>query len=76
MRLVLAEQQLVDNRGHLISLHRIDGSMPTAANIAIGKAATAVGFKPSGAILEHAVTTYIIAMLTLKSIPPSLFAFQ
>ncbi len=61
---------VVDNGGHLICLHRIDGSMPAAANIAIGKAATAVGFNRPGTVLENTVTTDRMAMLILNSVTP------
>ena len=61
---------VADDGGHLICLHRIDGSMPAAANIAIGKAATAVGFKRPGIILEKTVSTDRIAMSTLNSVTP------
>jgi len=47
---------VVDEGGHLICLERIDGTMAAATNIAIGKAATAMGFKRSGLELENTVT--------------------
>lgn len=59
---------IVDDGGHLICLERIDGSMPAAANIAIGKAATAIGFQRPGAILEQTITTDRPVMQTLNSV--------
>jgi glc operon protein GlcG len=64
---------VVDDGGHLICLERIDGTMASAANIAIGKAATAIGFKRPGAILEHTVSTLRPAMQTLNSVTPAPF---
>lgn len=64
---------LVDDGGHLICLERIDGTMAAAANIAIGKAATAVGFKRSGSVLEETVTIERPAMKTLNSVTPAPF---
>jgi uncharacterized protein GlcG (DUF336 family) len=64
---------VVDNGGHLICLERIDNTMVAAANIAIGKAATAVGFKRPGKILEKTVTESRLAMQTLGGVPPAPF---
>lgn len=61
---------IVDDGGHLICLERIDGSMPAAANIAIGKAATAIAFKRPGAILEQTITTDRPVMQILNSVTP------
>jgi glc operon protein GlcG len=64
---------VVDDGGHLICVERIDGTMVAAANIAIGKAATAVGFKRPGAILEQTITTLRPAMQVLNSVTPAAF---
>jgi uncharacterized protein GlcG (DUF336 family) len=64
---------VVDSGGHLICVERIDNTMIAAANIAIGKAATAVGFKRSGMLLEQTVTKDRVAMQTLISITPAPF---
>lgn len=64
---------VVDDGGHLICLERLDGTMVAAANITIGKAATAMGFKRSGLELENTVTGARIAMLTLVGVPPAPF---
>ncbi|HAQ20305.1 MAG TPA: hypothetical protein DCR40_13900 [Prolixibacteraceae bacterium] len=61
---------VVDDGGHLICLQRIDGTMPAAAGIAIGKAATALAFKRPGAVLEQTVTTNRPAMSVLNSVSP------
>jgi glc operon protein GlcG len=61
---------VVDNGGHLICLERIDGTMAAAANIAIGKAATAATFKRPGAVLEQTVTADRPAMSALNSVSP------
>jgi len=62
---------VVDDGGHLICLERIDGTMVAAANIAIGKAATAMNFKRPGLVLEETVTTDRPAMQTLNSVTPA-----
>ena len=64
---------IVDDGGHLICLERIDGTMVAAANIAIGKAATAIGFKRPGAVLEETITTLRPAMQVLHSVTPAPF---
>jgi uncharacterized protein GlcG (DUF336 family) len=64
---------VVDDGGHLICLERIDGTMAAAANIAIGKAATAIGFKRPGAVLEQTVATQRPAMRVLNSVTPAPF---
>jgi glc operon protein GlcG len=64
---------VADDGGHLICLERIDGTMAAAANIAIGKAATAIGFKRPGAVLEETITTKRPAMQTLNSVTPAPF---
>jgi glc operon protein GlcG len=64
---------VVDDGGHLICFERIDGTMVAAANIAIGKAATAVGFKRPGAELEQTVTIERPAMRSLGDVTPSPF---
>jgi|SRR5659263_261065 len=64
---------VVDDGGHLIYLERIDGTMVAAANIAIGKASTAVGFKRPGIVLEQTVTNERPAMQTLNSVAPAPF---
>lgn len=61
---------VVDDGGHLICLERIDGTMAAAAGLAIGKAATAVAFKRSGAVLEQTVTNDRPAMAVLNSASP------
>ena len=61
---------VVDDGGHLICFERLDGTMAAAANIAIGKAATAVSFKRPGIVSEQTVTTDRPAMRTLDSVTP------
>jgi len=60
---------VVDNGGHLICLERIDGTMSAAANIAMGKAATAATFKRPGVVLEQTVAVDRPAMAFLNSVP-------
>ena len=64
---------LVDEGGHLICLERLDGTMVAAANIAIGKAATAIAFKRPGKVLEKTVSDVRVAMQTLGNVTPSPF---
>ncbi len=67
---VEAAVAVVDDGGHLICLERLDGTMSAAANIAIGKAATAVSFKRPGIVLEQTVTIDRPAMRTLDRVTP------
>lgn len=64
---------VVDDGGHLICLERIDGTMAAAAGIAIGKAATVIGFQRPGAVLEEIITTQRPAMQVLNSVTPAPF---
>jgi len=64
---------VVENGGHLVCLERMDETMVAAANIAIGKAATAVGFKRSGIILKQTVTENRVVMQTLIGVIPAPF---
>lgn len=61
---------VVDDGGHLICVERIDGTMAAAANIAIGKAATAAVFNRPGDVLEQAITHDRPVMALLNSVSP------
>jgi glc operon protein GlcG len=58
---------IVDSGGNLILLERLDNTMNSAANIAIGKAATAVSFKRPTIELENTVQKGRNTMLVLDS---------
>jgi glc operon protein GlcG len=58
---------IVDSGGHLILLERLDNTMNSAANIAIGKAATAVSFKRPTIELENTIQEGRNTMLVLDS---------
>ncbi len=60
---------VVDDSGNLMYLERLDGSMPAAANIAIGKAATAAAFKRPTKKLEQVIQQQRPAMQNLSGIP-------
>jgi glc operon protein GlcG len=61
---------VVDDSGNLIYLERLDGTMVAAANIAIGKAATSVGFRRPGIVSEKLVTNERPAMRNLNGVIP------
>jgi len=60
---------VVDDSGSLVYLERLEGTMPAAANIAIGKAATAAIFKRPTRLLEELIQTKRLAMLSINQIP-------
>ena len=60
---------IVDDSGNLIYLESLDGTMPAAANIAIGKAATAAAFKRPTKNLEQVIQQKRLSMLDLSGIP-------
>lgn len=60
---------VVDDSGSLVYLERLEGTMPAAANIAIGKAATAAIFKRPTRLLEELIHSKRPAMLSLSQIP-------
>lgn len=59
---------VVDDSGSLIYLERLENTMPAAAQIAIGKAATAAAFKRPTRILEDLIQTQRLSMLSLNKI--------
>lgn len=58
---------IVDSGGNLMLLERLDNTMNSAANIAIGKAATAVSFKRPTIELENTIQEGRNTMLVLDS---------
>lgn len=58
---------IVDSGANLILLERLDNTMNSAANIAIGKAATAVSFKRPTIELENTIQEGRNTMLVLDS---------
>ena len=59
---------VVDDSGNLIYLERLDGTMPAASTIAIGKAATAAAFRRPTKMLEDLIQNQRTAMLDLSGI--------
>ena len=59
---------VVDEAGSLICLEKLDGTMPAAAQIAIGKAATAAVFRRPTINIENLIQQQRLAMLTLGGI--------
>jgi glc operon protein GlcG len=64
---------VVDDGGHLIYFERLDRTMVASANIAIGKAATSIGFKRPGIVLEQTVTLERPAMKSLSGVTQASF---
>lgn len=64
---------IVDDSGSLVYLERLDGTMPAAANIAIGKAATAAAFMRPTKILEELIQEKRMVMLSLNGIPDTAY---
>lgn len=58
---------IVDNGGHLIVLDRLEGTMSSAAAIAIGKAATAVAFRRPTKDIEETILKGRTPMLMLNN---------
>lgn len=61
---------IVDMGGHLVMLESLDDTMNSAANIAIGKAATAVSFRRPTLDIENVVLEGRTPMLMLDSVTP------
>lgn len=59
---------VVDEGGNLIYCERWNGSMPAAANITIGKAATAAAFNRPTKLLESLIQDSRLSMLDLSGI--------
>ena len=57
---------IVDDGGNLIALERLDGTFPASANIAIGKARTAVLFQKPTRAFEDAVNKGRTSMVALS----------
>ncbi len=61
---------VVDAGGHLIALHRIDGTFPAAAEVATDKARTAATFcKPTSAF-EDAIKSGRVALVGVREMTP------
>ncbi len=61
---------VVDAGGHLIALHRLDGTFPAAADVATDKARTAATFcKPTSAF-EDAIRGGRVALVGVKEMTP------
>lgn len=61
---------VVDDGGNLMALERLDGTFAAGANIAIGKARTAVLFKHPTAFFEDVIKNGRTAMVTLPDFTP------
>jgi glc operon protein GlcG len=59
---------VTDEAGVLIYLEKMDGTMPAASQIAIGKAATAAAFKRPTIVLEKLIEEKRITMMSLGGI--------
>ena len=59
---------IVDATGSLIYLEKLDGTMPGASNLAIGKAKTAIAFQRETIKLEDLIQQKRIVMLGLNSV--------
>jgi len=59
---------VVDLTGSLIYLEKLDGTMPVASNLAIGKANTAIAFQRETIKLEDLIQQKRIVMLGLNSV--------
>jgi glc operon protein GlcG len=59
---------VVDDAGNLVCLERLDGTMPAASAIAIGKAATSAVFRRPTLLLEQLVQDQRLVMLGLNGI--------
>jgi glc operon protein GlcG len=61
---------VVDDGGHLIALHRIDGTFAAGANISIGKARTAALFRKPTRVFEETINGGRTAMVALAEFTP------
>lgn len=59
---------IVDDGGNLMYLVRIDGTFTASANVAIGKARTAVHFKKPTSVFEEIITKGRVTMNTLPAV--------
>ena len=60
---------VVDDGGHALVLHRIDGTQASSVETALGKARTAVGFKRPTRILEEMVNNGRYSFLSAPGAP-------
>jgi glc operon protein GlcG len=61
---------VVDDGGNLIALHRLDGTFPAGANVAIGKARTAAMFRKPTSFFEETIKNGRTAMLAVNDFTP------
>ncbi len=61
---------VVDSGGHVIALHRLDGTFPAASSVAIEKARTAATFRKPTAAFEDAIKDGRHALLGVQAMTP------
>lgn len=61
---------VVDEGGHLIALHRLDGCFAAAAEVSIGKARTAAVFKKPTSAFEEVIRAGRTSMVALERFTP------
>lgn len=61
---------VVDSGGHLVALHRLDGTFPAASHVAEGKARTAAEFRKPTRAFEEAINKGRIAMAAMRDWTP------
>lgn len=61
---------VVDSGGHLLMLHRLDGTFPASARVAEGKARTAAVFRKATRDFEHAINSGRVAMAAMEGWTP------
>lgn len=61
---------VVDAGGHLVALHRIDGTFPAAAEVATDKARTAATFRKPTSAFEDAIKGGRLALVGVREMTP------
>jgi glc operon protein GlcG len=61
---------VVDAGGHLIALHRLDGTFPAASSVAIDKARTAATFRKPTAAFENSIKEGRVALVGVSQVTP------
>lgn len=61
---------VVDSGGHLIALHRLDGTFPAASAVAIDKARTAATFHKPTSAFEDSIKNGRVALVGVQEMTP------
>ncbi len=61
---------VVDDGGHLVALHRLEGTFPAAWSVSVGKARTAAQFRRPTRVFEEAIKNGRVSLTAVSEMVP------